>query len=187
MTLSTLLEHIRATLNTHPLYSFFTWNMEKIPGREKYNIWLESNRSHENLEAPYQIKMLFNGKAVKMLQKDSQFFNPMKGLRNVAIDRIIEVDYDPTFPVYIECSEIENCIVGKREKRIIKTVLLKNKSKKVEYEQHFPVREYHDSRKYNITSSIGIKLLDTSGYPIHFKSGEMAVTLHVQKKSTWEL
>ena len=162
--------------------------MEKIPGRDKYNVRLNSNKTRENFEDPYSIKMLFNGKAVKMLQKDSQIFNPMKGLRNVAIDRIIEVDYDTTFPVNIECSEIEHCIVGKREKRIIKSVLLKNnKSKKVEYEKHFPVLEYHDSRKYNITSSIGIRLLDTSGYPIQFKNGEIAMTLHAQKKLPWEL
>lgn len=188
MSLSKFLDHIRATLNLHPLYSFFSWNYEKIPDRNKYNVKLSANRTYDNFDDPCIIRMVFNEKTRKMLQKSSKIFNPMTGLRNVAIDEIIEVEYDSAFPVYIECSEIEECLLGKREKPIIKSIMLKkNRNKKVEYAEHFSILEYHYSAKYNITSAIRIKLLDTSGYPIQFKNGEIAITLHTQKKSPWEM
>lgn len=166
MNLKTFLEYVRATLNTHPLYQFFSWNYELIPDKNKYNIVLDSNRSYSsNFDKPYILLFKFSEKAKKLLQRNTTTINPLISLKNLNVEKVISVDYPSDFSAYVETTFIAHSIYGNRLKRVLKTIQLSknNKNNKVTYSQHYPYPEWHNSGHYNLISAIGIMITDASG------------------------
>ena len=189
ISLATFLKYVRCALNMHPLYSFYTWSKEQIkPGKDRYNITLNSNRAYENFDYPFKMQMVFSEKAKKVMQRSSSVIDPLNSLQNISIEKIIGIDYDQHFVAFLELNKINFSNFGNTIRRVIKTIqITRNKNRRVDFSKHFAQNEFHSCDRLNYTTSIGVRLVDIDGIPIRFRNGILALTLYCERKSTWEI
>ena len=183
--LATFLKCVEVTLNSHPLYRFYSFNTTDIQGSNKYYATLVSNRDvHDRVGT---LQFAFTDKLKRVLQSRTATFDPIVGLRNVILDREIRLDHSNSIMASIECSVISHSIMGTTLRKVIKSIYLTRlKQNRVLYTNHFPFIEFHECKRQTPTATIRIRILDSDGSEIRFKNGDVALTLRCERKSRWE-
>ena len=181
--LLTFLKHVQATLCTHPLYSFYKWNITDGVEGNRNNVRLESWMGDDK---DGDLKFIFSDKARKILQRNSSTLLPIEGLQNVLLNKELALNYPPSFTCFVTSGMVAYSVLGSGQAQVLKTIQLnRNRNNKVEYSKHFKQLEYHNCDRFTPTYSIRMNLHDKNGEPLSFLDGEMCVTLHCIRNSQW--
>ena len=152
MSLKEFLAHVQMTLNTHPLFMFYTFDYTEVDGsQDKYNITLNTNRGlGGNFPMPYDLKFSFSEKARLILQTESSTINPAADLANMNVHKVVSINYPKIINCFIHCDKIAHSIYASSIRRVIKSLqLIRNDDMTCKYSAYFPVREWYDCE--NIT------------------------------------
>ena len=183
--LVTFLKCVEVTLNTHPLYRFYLFNTKEIQGSNKYYATLVSNRDvHDRVGT---LQFAFTDKLKRVLQSRTATFDPIIGLRNVILDRGIQLDHSNSIMASIECSIISHSIFGTTLRKVIKSIYLTGlKQNRVLYMNHFPFIKFHECKRQTPMATIQTRILESEGSEIRFKNSNVALILRCERKSRWE-